>query len=114
METTLEAGPSGPVLVVSDNGPGIPEAMRGPVFKRFVRLDGSRSTPGSGLGLSLVAAIAELHGIAVTLDDNRPGLRVTLAFLTSPHPQRAPARAGLIERLSSPPAAEKRTSRLPR
>ncbi len=113
--------------MVADNGPGIPEAMRETVFKRFVRLDGSRSTPGSGLGLSLVAAIAELHGIAITLDDNGPGLRVSLAFPASAHPQRALARASLIERLSASPAvrttgpdrtptggaAEKGTSRLP-
>jgi signal transduction histidine kinase len=76
--------------VVADNGPGIPETMRESVFKRFIRLDRSRSTPGSGLGLSLVAAIAELHGITVTLGDNEPGLRVILPF-----PAAAGQRAGL-------------------
>jgi signal transduction histidine kinase len=74
------AGPRGPVGTVADTGPGIPEAARGQVFQRFYRLERSRTTPGSGLGLSLVAAIADLHGIAVSLDDNRPGLRVTLDF----------------------------------
>ena len=66
--------------MVADDGPGIPEAERQRVFERFVRLDRSRSTPGSGLGLSLVAAVAELHGITPCLADNQPGLRVTLEF----------------------------------
>jgi signal transduction histidine kinase len=87
---TLDPGAQGPTLVVADNGPGIPETMRESVFKRFIRLDRSRSTPGSGLGLSLVAAIAELHGITVTLGDNEPGLRVILPF-----PAAAGQRAGL-------------------
>lgn len=59
---------------VSDDGPGIPPELREKVFQRFFRLDRSRSTPGTGLGLSLVAAIATLHGIAITLADNQPGL----------------------------------------
>jgi len=67
-------------LVVADNGPGIPADQRERVLQRFVRLDDSRGTPGSGLGLSLVAAVAKLHGAEVTLDDNAPGLRVALAF----------------------------------
>jgi signal transduction histidine kinase len=70
----------GLVGTVADNGPGIPEDARDKVFQRFFRLDQSRSTAGSGLGLSLVAAIARLHGIAITLKDNYPGLRVVLAF----------------------------------
>jgi len=69
-----------PVLVIADNGPGIPEADRTRVFGRFVRLERSRTTPGSGLGLSLVAAVADLHKIRVTLGDNHPGLRCDLAF----------------------------------
>ena len=67
-------------LSVSDTGRGIPEAERERVFDRFYRLDQSRSTPGSGLGLSLVAAVAKLHGARVTLLDNRPGLRIVLDF----------------------------------
>lgn len=67
-------------VIISDSGPGIPEAQRDKVFRRFYRLDTSRSTSGSGLGLSLVAAVAKLHDIAIDLDDNRPGLRVTLQF----------------------------------
>lgn len=70
--------------VVSDSGPGIPEAERGKVFRRFYRLESSRTTPGSGLGLSLVAAVAELHGITVALGDNQPGLKATLRFPPAP------------------------------
>lgn len=68
------------VLCVQDDGPGIPEAEREQVLRRFYRLDQSRTTPGSGLGLSLVAAIAELHGAALKLDDARPGLRVSMTL----------------------------------
>jgi len=66
------------VLEVADRGPGIPEADRKTVLDRFVRLEPSRTTPGNGLGLSLVRAIARRHGGAVGLEDNRPGLRVRL------------------------------------
>ncbi|MFC0283071.1 ATP-binding protein [Camelimonas abortus] len=65
-------------ISVSDNGPGIPEAQRGQVVQRFVRLEGARSRPGFGLGLSLVAAVARLHGGRLRIEDNRPGLRVVL------------------------------------
>ena len=68
------------VLEVADRGPGIPEADREAVFDRFVRLEPSRSTPGNGLGLSLVRAVAYRHHGTVTLVDNRPGLRVRLEF----------------------------------
>ena len=71
------------VLTVSDNGPGIPAAEHGRVLERFYRLDRSRNTPGSGLGLALVAAVARLHGATLRLEDAAPGLRVTLAFLTN-------------------------------
>jgi signal transduction histidine kinase len=62
------------VLEVSDRGPGIPAGEREAVLDRFVRLEPSRSTPGNGLGLSLVRAVAHLHGGAVELRDNAPGL----------------------------------------
>lgn len=75
-------------LVVADNGPGIPAEGRERMLERFVRLDTSRTTPGSGLGLSLVAAVAKLHRAALKLEDNSPGLKVTLAF------EKAPAEAG--------------------
>jgi signal transduction histidine kinase len=65
---------------VSDTGPGIPSAERENVFRRLYRLERARSTDGSGLGLSLVAAIAELHGARVSLADNTPGLRVEVSF----------------------------------
>jgi len=73
-------GSGHPEIEVSDTGPGIPSAMREKVFQRFFRLDGSRSTPGSGLGLSLVQAVAKLHGATIRLDANEPGLRVQLRF----------------------------------
>lgn len=78
----LESGVSGVVISVTDDGPGIPVPDRERVLKRFVRLDSSRSTPGTGLGLSLVAAIAELHGGRVELLDGHPGLRVEMRLPT--------------------------------
>jgi signal transduction histidine kinase len=63
---------------VADNGPGIPEAERDKVFDRFYRLDRSRTTKGSGLGLALVKAIASLHGLSIKLEDRKPGLAVVL------------------------------------
>jgi signal transduction histidine kinase len=72
--------PSTIAVTVIDSGPGIPVADRGRVFQRFYRLESSRSTPGSGLGLSLVEAIAALHRVGIELTDNGPGLRVTLRF----------------------------------
>ena len=68
------------LLSVSDRGPGIPEADRGRAAERFVRLEQSRSEPGSGLGLSLAAAVARLHGGELRLEDNMPGLRVVIAL----------------------------------
>jgi len=65
---------------VADQGPGIPREDRETVLDRFVRLEPSRTTPGNGLGLSLVRAIARRHGGSVALEDNRPGLRVRLEF----------------------------------
>lgn len=65
---------------VADDGPGIPPALREKVLRRFYRLETSRTTPGSGLGLSLVKAIALLHDARLVLEDNRPGLRCVLVF----------------------------------
>jgi signal transduction histidine kinase len=76
----LAASEKGARLAVTDNGPGIPEEQRERVLQRFVRLDDSRGTPGSGLGLSLVAAVAKLHDVELNLLGNEPGLKVTLDF----------------------------------
>jgi signal transduction histidine kinase len=65
---------------VCDNGPGIPAKEREKVFQRLYRLDSSRSTPGSGLGLSLVRAIADLHGATISLEDRHPGVAVVVSF----------------------------------
>ncbi len=78
METALRT--DGVELTVADTGSGIPEADRERVFDRFVRLEASRHTPGSGLGLSLVRAVAHLHRAGVELQDAAPGLRVRLHF----------------------------------
>jgi len=67
-------------LSVADRGPGIPDADRARVVERFVRLEQSRSEPGSGLGLSLASAVARLHGGDLKLEDNNPGLRTTIAL----------------------------------
>ena len=67
-------------IAVADQGPGIPQEERARVLQRFVRLEGSRSQAGSGLGLSLASAIARLHQGALRLEDNAPGLRAVLAL----------------------------------
>lgn len=66
------------VLTVADNGPGVPAGDRQRVLSRFVRLEASRNAPGSGLGLSMVAAVLRHHGGSVTLGDADPGLTVTI------------------------------------
>jgi hypothetical protein len=68
------------LLTVADSGPGIPEADRARAVERFVRLEQSRSQPGSGLGLSLASAVARLHGGELTLADNAPGLKSVIAL----------------------------------
>ncbi len=69
---------------IADNGPGIPADRREAVFDRFVRLEGSRSSPGNGLGLSLVRAVAKLHAGACWLEDNAPGLKAVMTFPLAP------------------------------
>lgn len=69
---------AGAAVTVSDHGPGIPESERAAVLRRLYRLDHSRSTPGNGLGLALVDAIATLHGGRLVLSDNNPGLRIRM------------------------------------
>ena len=70
----------GPAITVADSGPGIPDEDRDGVLERFVRLDKTRATPGNGLGLSLVNAVAKLHGASLVLEDHEPGLSVRLDF----------------------------------
>jgi signal transduction histidine kinase len=82
-------------IEVADHGPGIPADDRARALERFVRLEGARSRPGSGLGLSLAAAVMHMHGGALRLDDNNPGLKVTATL---------PA-AAEAARLSAPQAA---------
>ncbi|MDB5481077.1 MAG: sensor histidine kinase [Caulobacteraceae bacterium] len=71
------------VLSVVDDGPGVPDSERERLFDRFHRLEASRSTPGSGLGLSMVSAVAKLHGADVSLHDADPGLDVQVTFPAS-------------------------------
>jgi hypothetical protein len=90
-EIVVKAGNEGDriTLSVADRGPGIPDADRGRVVERFVRLEQSRSEPGSGLGLSLASAVARLHGGELKLEDNHPGLRSIIAL-----PRAGPAGTG--------------------
>jgi signal transduction histidine kinase len=74
------AATEGTVVTIADNGPGIPAAFREKVFQRFFRLEHSRTTDGTGLGLSMAAAIATLHSARIELSDNMPGLRVRVIF----------------------------------
>jgi signal transduction histidine kinase len=81
-EVTVTVGRNdgGAVITVADDGPGIPQAEHQHVFRRFYRLERSRGTPGNGLGLSLVAAVARLHGARIDMFDNAPGLSVERHF----------------------------------
>lgn len=89
-------------VVVADNGPGIPDADRSKAAQRFYRGDTSRGTPGVGLGLSVVEAIAKLHGGALELAENHPGLRAQLTIERSVAPAPASAATGA----SAPDGAE--------
>jgi signal transduction histidine kinase len=83
---------------VVDEGSGIPAEDRARVFRRFYRREQSRTTPGSGLGLSLASAIAELHGATIVLDDNKPGLRAEVEFPALGSARVDPAKATLAIR----------------
>lgn len=92
-------------ITIADHGPGIPETEYGHVLDRFVRLDQSRNLPGSGLGLSLVSAVAERHGGSLSFADNRPGLAVTLRLPHAPgHPAESPPAASSRDNAPSDPA----------
>jgi signal transduction histidine kinase len=80
VSVALERTGYGAALVVSDTGPGIPAIERARVVDRFVRLESSRHSPGTGLGLSLAAAVARMHDAELLLSDNAPGLRAALSF----------------------------------
>ena len=80
ISVTLHSSGTHTELMVADNGPGIAKDYRQKVFQRFYRLEQSRTTPGNGLGLSIVAAIAELHEGTLTLFDNKPGLKIVLSL----------------------------------
>jgi signal transduction histidine kinase len=87
-EIVIKAVPDGEriLLTVGDAGLGIPEVDRGRVVERFVRLEQSRSQPGSGLGLSLASAVARLHGGELKLEDNQPGLRTVISLPRAAQP----------------------------
>jgi signal transduction histidine kinase len=77
-------------LEIADRGPGIAAGDRSRVLDRFVRLEGSRSRPGSGLGLSLATAVTHLHKGELRMEDNAPGLRVVIALPLAPAPSALP------------------------
>jgi signal transduction histidine kinase len=84
IEVSLVNGGLQAVASVADDGPGVPRAERERIFRRFYRLERSMHVPGSGLGLSMVAAVADLHGLQLHATDNEPGLRMTLSFRCFP------------------------------
>jgi hypothetical protein len=87
----LKCGDAGAEISVSDNGPGIADSEKSKVVERFYRGDASRGTPGVGLGLSLVQAVAKLHGSALVLSDRNPGLRVAMILPQGASSAPAPA-----------------------
>jgi signal transduction histidine kinase len=82
IEVSLAKNEAGTVAFVADSGPGIPAGDRDLIFRRFYRLARSAKTPGHGLGLSIAAAVADLHGITLSAEDNKPGLRMRVSFST--------------------------------
>ena len=109
IEVTLRRGTEATAeITVTDNGPGISDAEKLKVVERFYRGDASRGTPGVGLGLSLVQAVAKLHGSALVLTDREPGLSVVLQFPLSETPAAAdlpPAPAKSVSKSAAPAAA---------
>jgi K+-sensing histidine kinase KdpD len=99
---TVTDSEQGPVIRVSDTGPGIPPEERAAVMKRFYRLDKSRHIGGSGLGLSIVLAIATLHDFDIGISDARPGCTFELRCYALKRPQPDPARAPVAPRLKLP------------
>jgi signal transduction histidine kinase len=97
--------PGGVRMVVADEGPGMPTADLRRAGERFFRGEDARSTPGSGLGLALVQAVANLHGGTLRLEDNQPGLRAILTLTT---PQPTQDRAGATPKMKASSSAEQR------
>lgn len=104
-----------PAFIVADTGTGIPDGYKDKVLERLFRMEQSRTSPGSGLGLSLVAAVTKSHGLDLNLEDNTPGLRVTLRFpptqaTVGGEGKKSPTKASESDRVStngaSTPAAE--------
>lgn len=98
-------------IIVSDSGPGIPPEKRDEVFQPFRRLNADRGSPGAGLGLALVKAVATRHHARIQLGDNRPGLRATVTFPPVPEPlpwdeRQAAADAASPAPVAAPPASE--------
>jgi len=102
VRVTAEDTLLGVALSVADTGPGIAPEHREHVLERFVRLEASRNAPGTGLGLSLVTAVARLHDAKLTLSDNAPGLKVTLLFPTGARRAREPLPASPSHPTDSP------------
>ncbi|MGH6826096.1 ATP-binding protein [Methyloceanibacter sp.] len=80
IEVSVAENESGAVAFVADDGPGVPAADRDLIFRRFYRSARSTTTPGHGLGLALAAAVADLHGMTLTAEDNAPGLRMRISL----------------------------------
>jgi signal transduction histidine kinase len=89
VKISADACENGAVLAISDDGPGVPANECDLIFKRFYRSEKSRCTPGNGLGLSIVAAVARVHGANVKLSSNEPGLIVELEFPPSTPAQKS-------------------------
>jgi signal transduction histidine kinase len=90
IEVSVGAHEGDVVLAVADDGPGVPAEARERLFDRFYRLERSRTSPGSGLGLSLAKAVCDLHDATIAFDDNGPGLRVEVRFPAPAAPAPAP------------------------
>jgi signal transduction histidine kinase len=117
IEMTLANGGAELVATIVDDGPGVPPEERERIFRRFYRLERSSAQPGNGLGLSLVAAVADLHEIELSLEDNAPGLRIRMSLNTIQPVQgkQSPVRNGSKSKLGpsfgDTPAAEEAAGR---
>lgn len=99
-----------PAFIVCDTGPGIPDEYKDKVLERLFRLEQSRTSPGSGLGLALVSAVAKSHGLELTLEDNVPGLKVSLRFPLSVVSQDPKLTGGALKSLPPPAKSQPETA----